>query len=49
MANELVMQGRALEYAYRVVNFGFEHGSFDMNILRQNAKAYFEKFPEGQF
>lgn len=48
-ANELVMQGRALEYAYRIVNFGFEYGKFDMSVLRQRAKEYFENFPEGQF
>ncbi len=47
-ANEIVMLHRALEYAYRVVNYGFEYGSFDMSVLRREAKAYFEKFPEGQ-
>lgn len=47
-ADEIYRLRRSLEYAYRVVNFGFEYGSFDMSVLRKEAKAYFEKFPEGQ-
>lgn len=48
-ANEIVILGRALEHAYRNINFGFEYGVFDFSVLRKDARAYFEKYPEGQF
>ena len=48
-ADEIVMLGRALEHAYRNINFGFEYGSFDFSVLRKDARVYFEKYPEGQF
>ena len=37
VANRLIELERDLEYAYAKVRFGFEHGSFDLSVLRQRA------------
>jgi hypothetical protein len=39
-ANEIYRLRVALDYAYRIVNTGFEYGKFDMSVLRQYASDW---------